>query len=169
MTEKNESAKRTDRCSYYGRFCGQKYLWMGEKDIKCEKVVVKHFSRSTTEGLMTYMKPPLKRNPDRFIIHVGTKDLRSDQDHTVEVANNIKTDTNKVLISSIVPQCDNLNGKGRQVNFFLKKFCIENDFVYVNHDNIKPGHHCNYGGTYLNTLGSDILADNYILALNKLN
>ena len=74
-----------------------------------EKVLVKHFSGSTTEDMMTYIKPPLKRNPDCFIIHLGTNDLRFNQDHEtitrniVEVANNSKTDTNKVLISSIVP------------------------------------------------------------------
>ena len=45
-----------------------------------EKVVAKHFSGSTTEDMMTYIKPPLKRNSDRFIIHVGTNDLRSNQD-----------------------------------------------------------------------------------------
>ena len=93
-----------------------------------EKVVVKHFSGLKTENMMTYIKPPFKRNPDRFIIHVGTSDLRSEQDpetiarNIVEVANNSKTDTNKVLISSIVSRRDNLNGRGRQVNIFLKKF-----------------------------------------------
>ena len=45
-----------------------------------EKVVVKHFSGSTTEDMMTYIKPPLKWNPDRFIIHLGTNDLRSNQE-----------------------------------------------------------------------------------------
>ena len=44
-----------------------------------EKVVVKQFSGSSTEDLMTYIKTPLKRNPDRFIIHVEKNDLRSDQ------------------------------------------------------------------------------------------
>ena len=45
-----------------------------------EKVVVKHFSRSTNADMMIYIKPLLKCNPDRFIIHVGTNDLRSNQD-----------------------------------------------------------------------------------------
>ena len=46
---------------------------------------------------------------------------------------------------------------------------MENDFVYVNYDNIKPRQHCNYGGIHLNTLVSKILAANFILALNTLN
>ena len=139
-----------------------------------EKVVVKQCSGLTTKDMMAYIKPPLKRNPDRFIIHLGTNDLRSDQDrktivrNVVEVANNKKTDINKVLISSIVPRLDNLNGKVCHVNIFLKKFCIENDFFYVNHGNIKPRQHCNYVGIHLNTLRSKILADNFILALNTL-
>ena len=123
-----------------------------------EKVVVKQYSRSTTEDVMTYIKPPLKCNPDRFIIHVGKNDLRSDQDHetivrnVVDVENNSKTDINKKLNSSIAPQRDDLNGKVRQF-IFLKKFCMENDFAYVNQGNIKPRQHCNYGGIDLNNLG----------------
>ena len=137
-------------------------------------VAVKHFSGSTTQYMMTYIKSPLKRNPERFIIHVGKNDLRSDQDpetitrNIVEVANNSKTNRNKVLISSTASRHDNLNDKDRQVNIFSKKFCMENDFVCVNHDNIKPRQHCNYGAIHLNTLGSKILADNFILALNTL-
>ena len=56
----------------------------------------------------------LNAMPDRFITHVETNDLISDQDpettarNIVEVANNSKTDTNKVLITSIIPRHDNL-------------------------------------------------------------
>ena len=107
------------------------YGW--ELSDNSENVVVKHFSGSTTEDMMTYIHP-LKRNPDRFIIHVRTNDLRSNQDHEtiagniVEVANNSKTDTNKVLIPCIVSRRDNLNGKGCQVNTFLKKFVCQTNF-----------------------------------------
>ena len=44
---------------------------------------------------------------------------------------------------------------------------MENNFAYVNHDNIKPRKHCNYGGVHLNTAGSKILAENFILALSR--
>ena len=108
--------------------------------------------------MMTYIKLPLKCNPDHFIIPVGTNDLRSDHDretvvrNVAYVANNSETDINKTLISTIVPRRDNLNGNVRQVNIFLKKFCMENDFAYVSHVNIKPRQHCNYGGIPLNIL-----------------
>ena len=72
--------------------------------------------------------------------------------NVVDVANNSKTDINKISISSIVPRRDNLNGKVCQF-IFLKKFCMENDFGNVNHGNIKPRQHCNYGGIHLNNLG----------------
>ena len=70
------------------------YGW--ELSDNYEKVAVKQFSGSTTEDMMKYIKPPLKCNPNRFIIHVGTNDLRSDQDletsvrNVVDVANNSK-------------------------------------------------------------------------------
>ena len=95
-----------------------------------------------------------------YTTHIGKNDLRSNQDpetivrNIAEIAYNSKTDTKEVLTSSIVPQRDSLNGKNCQVNIFLKKFYMENGFVYVNHDNIKPRQHCNYDGIHLNTLSN---------------
>ena len=149
------------------------YGW--ELSDRENKVVVKHFSGSTTEDMKTYIQPPLKRDPDRVIIHVGTNDLRSNQDpvtiakNIIDIAKSSKHSVNLVsILSSIVPRRDSLNGKGRQVNNILQKqFCIENDLVYVNHDNIKPPRHFNYGGVHLNTAGSKILAENFIVALSR--
>ena len=84
-----------------------KYIYGSEVSDNYEKVVVKQFSGSTTEDMMTYIKPPLKCNLDSFIIHAGINNLRSDQDretivrNVVDVANNNKTDINKKIISSI--------------------------------------------------------------------
>ena len=49
------------------------YGW--ELSDRKEKVVVKYFSGSTTEDMKTYIQPPLKRDPDRVIIHVGTNEI----------------------------------------------------------------------------------------------
>ena len=89
-----------------------------------EKLVVKHFSGSTTEDMKTYIQPPLKRDPDRVIIHVGTIDLRFSEDlktiakNIIDIAKNSTTGKNEILVSSIVPRRDNLNGKRRQVKTF---------------------------------------------------
>ena len=104
---------------------------------------MKHFSGSTTEYMKTYIQPPLKRDPDRVTIHVGTNDLRSGQDpetvakNIIDIAKSSTTNKNEILVSSIVPRRDNLNGKGRQVNNILQKLCVENNFAYVNRGNIK--------------------------------
>ena len=109
------------------------YGWESSDNYK--KVIVKQFIRSTTEDMMAYIKPPLKCNADHFIIPVGTNDLRSDHDretvvrNVAYIANNSKTDINKILISTIVPRRDNLNGNVRQVNLFKeilygKRFCL---------------------------------------------
>ena len=37
----------------------------------------------------------------------------------------------------------------------------------MNHGNIKTRQHCNYGSFHLNTAGSEILAENFILALSR--
>ena len=77
---------------------------------------------------MKYMKHPLKLKPDCFIIYAETNDLRSNQNaesmarNIVENANTVKLIQGKALISSIVLRRDNLNGKSRQLNIFLKKF-----------------------------------------------
>ena len=43
---------------------------------------------SADQRQKTYVQPPLKRDPDRVIIHVGTNELRSSQD-PVTIAKNI--------------------------------------------------------------------------------
>ena len=137
-----------------------------------EKVVVKHFSGSTTD-MKAYIQHPLKRNADRVIIHVSTIDLRSSQDpetiakNIIHIAKSSMTNKNEILISSTVPRRDNLTGKDCQVNNILQKLFVESSFAYVNHDNIKPRQHCNYGGVHLNTAGSKILAENFILTLSR--
>ena len=147
------------------------YVW--ELSDRVEKVVLKHFSGSTTEYMKAYIRPPLKRNPDRVIIHIGTNDLRSSQDpetiakNIIDIAKSGTTNKNEILVSSIVPRRDNLNSKGRQLNNILQKLCVENNLAYVNHDSIAPRQHCNYDVVHLNTAESKILIENFIFTLSR--
>ena len=69
--------------------------------------------------MKTYIQPPLKRDRDRVTIHVRTNDLRSGQDpetvakNIIDIAKSSTNNKNEILVSSIVPRRDNLNGKGR--------------------------------------------------------
>ena len=59
--------------------------------------------RNISGDMKTYIQSPLKRNPDRVIIHVGTSDLRSSQDpqtiarNLIDIAKNITTIKNEIL------------------------------------------------------------------------
>ena len=147
------------------------YSW--ELSDREEKVFVKHFRWATTEDMKSYSQPPLKRDSDRVITHVGTNDLRSSQDpetiakNIIDIVKSSTTKKNEILVSSIVPRRDNLNGKGRPVNNILQKLSVENNFAYVNHDNIKPRQDCSSGAFHLNKAGSKILAENFILTLSR--
>ena len=74
--------------------------------------------------MKTDIHPPLKRDPDRVTSNVGANDLKSSQapeniaKNILDIAKNCTTNKNEILISSIVPRRDNLNGKCRQVNNF---------------------------------------------------
>ena len=67
------------------------------------------FQQITNRRYDEIYKPPLKGNPESFIIHVGTNDFRSNPGpetivrNILKVPNKNKTDANKVLISIIFP------------------------------------------------------------------
>ena len=74
--------------------------------------------------MKTNIKTLLKRDPD-CNIHVRRNNVKSSQDpetiakNIIENAKNSSNSKNKILISSVVPYRDSLNGKGRWVNEML--------------------------------------------------
>ena len=49
---------------------------MSKKKVQSEcKIFVKHFSGATTNCMEDYIKPSLRKDPNRIILHVGTNDL----------------------------------------------------------------------------------------------
>ena len=99
--------------------------------------------------MKTHIKPSLKNNPDRIIIHASTNDLRSTQDSEttaesiIHVAKNSKNSKTEILLSFIIPRRDNLIGKGRHVNENFGKLCIKLNFTYTSHNNMwYSSEHC---------------------------
>lgn len=122
--------------------CMVRAVYGQEFPDKNERFVAIRFSRSTTEDMKTHIKPSLKNNPDRIIIHASTNDLRSTQDpetiaeSIIHVAKNSKNSKTEILISFITPRRDNLIGKSRQVNENFGKLCIKLNFTYTSHNNM---------------------------------
>ena len=49
---------------------------MSKKKVQSDcKIFVKHFSGATTNCMEDYIKPSLRKDPNRIILHVGTNDL----------------------------------------------------------------------------------------------
>ena len=109
---------------------------------KQNKVVVKHFSGAETKDMESHIFPTLEQNPETIILDSGTNDLNSDSSPE-EIARNIinlttscKTQTIKVILSSIVPRYDKLNEKTTRVNKCLKKECDARNICFIDHRNI---------------------------------
>ena len=60
--------------------CMVRAVYGQEFPAKNERFVAIRFSRSTTEDMKTHIKPSLRNNPDRIIIHARTNYLRSTKD-----------------------------------------------------------------------------------------
>jgi len=75
-------------------------------------IVVKSFSGATTECMHDYVKPSIKQKPDRFIIHVGTNDLKS-ANRASKISKRIISLAKSCaeVTSSVIKRGDELKGK----------------------------------------------------------
>ena len=81
---------------------------------------MKHFANAASEY-----------KSDVYAVVCGTNDLKSEQtpkviaQNVLEIGRQLKTDENKVFISSILKRNDDLDEKGSKVNDYLKVHCCD--------------------------------------------
>ena len=140
------------------------------KDIKHKYLVkVRSFSSAKTRCMQDHVKPTIRDfNPEHIIIHVGTNDLNSEKTASqianaiVELATSLKSETNKIYVSLIVPRFDELNNKANEVNIRLMNMCQVRNIGYINHsDNIDPEQHLNESNIHLNKYGNIEFSKNF--------
>ena len=132
----------------------EKVLIVGDsmtKFIKPNKLSKKHhvqsysFAGAKVEDMNDFVKPLLRRRPDKVIVHVGTNNVKDDNPKRV-----------KVKISELVDTIRNndrsLNGSIDQVNQAVESVCRRRGLDFISHDNI-PGDCLNNGGLHLNRKG----------------
>ena len=141
-----------------------------------QRVAVKSFSGSKTEDMADYLKPLMRKTPDEIIVHVGTNDVKDDTKSAEVVAAGIlnlgnqikdKLPNTKVSFSSLIVRKDKTSvlNKINNINVILKRVCDQNNWTYVDHNNID--YSClNRGGLHLNRKGSSLVSKNFSQYLN---
>ena len=139
-----------------------------------ERVYVKSFPGATIKDMHEYVIPSMRYNPNLIALHVGTNDLRSVKSpneiahEIIELSMKLKSDENDIMISSIVARKDDRSTeeKRQKVNELLKIKSSELGLGFIEHTEIKPQLHCNYGGLHLNFQGTFILGSNFVKMIN---
>ena len=139
-----------------------------------ERVYVKSFPGATIKDMHQYVIPSMRYNPNLIALHVGTNDLHSvkspnDIAHEIiELSMKLKSDENDIMISSIVARKDDrsLEEKRQKVNELLKIKTSKLGLGFIEHNEIKPQLHYNYGGLHLNFQGTFILESNFVKMIN---
>ena len=123
-----------------------------------------------------YILPTLhKDQPDVVLLHIGsndinnqTKDKTDTEKLTGDIINIGKSCIDLVaVISSVLPKTNiSLTRLIPQVNDSLREQCVLNRFDFIFNDNISRTHFWK-DGIYLEDLGTNILAGNFVNFLNR--
>ena len=140
---------------------------------KVFNVKVRPHGGATSEDMIDYIKPTIRKKPDDIIIHVGTNDITKNNVNTVEnlqkIVNMINKDSpgTKICISSVTKRTDKkgLEAKIKSLNIKLKDLCTQKEINWLDHSNIDNSHLSNKK-LHLNQKGLAMLAKNFISYLD---
>ena len=123
-----------------------------------------------------YIKPTQRDfKPEIFILHVGTNDPPLNKSPTkisediVTLAESMKTENNKIIVSSIVCRADSFREKVGKVNAHLEEICAEKDIAIITHSNINPKRHLNKSRLHLNDAGISVFVRDFKAFLTNLD
>ena len=140
---------------------------------KSDRVYRHNFNGATTSAMKHHSIPVMEFNPDLVILHCGTNSLRGPENEEkiatdiLTLANSLKTDSNDILVSSIVPRRDQLKVKAEKVNDILCIKCTQFKIPFMKHNNLRSEIHLKPKGQHLNKEGSSLLSDNFAAWINN--
>ena len=121
-----------------------------------------------------HIRPIVRRKPDSIIIHVGTNSLRNSNssrecaDEIVDIGRMVDQEGISVAISGLTARADDndLAKRVKEVNKILRKFCRQNEWGFIDHNNITTDQHLNRSRLHLNRSGTSLLSQNFISYIN---
>ena len=94
-----------------------------------------------------FVKPLLGKKSDNVVLHIGTNDLNTQEprltaEGIVNLALQIEGDEpeTNLAILGLIARADDKDGKVLSVNKILKKFCRQNHWNFIEHNNINQTH-----------------------------
>lgn len=137
-------------------------------------VIIHNHPGSTSEDLMSYITPSIRKKRDVLVIHTGCNDLVNDIDtikNLQSIIDRIKkqSSTTKIALSSVFIRKDkqNMENKVNELNANIEKLCEENLIAYISNGNIDET--ClGIKKLHLNRKGTSIFARNLIDFLKPL-
>lgn len=139
---------------------------------QCNAKVVSH-PGATTEDMLDYIKPLVRKKPDYLFIHTGTNDLTNGVNTMKKVKKLTKIireldseEEIKLGFSSIIGRADrDLADQISEVNGKLERYCNSKGFIFI--DNKHIGESClNNSKLHLNKNGTSILSRNFKKSLH---
>ena len=150
-----------------------KYVKGWEMSSATNRVTAKSFPGASIEDMTDFIKPILRKKPDKIILHIGTNNLRNDEATTVadgitNLAHSIEQQCPdiEIIISAIITRSDDMSASSRvrETNKLVKSMCDQNNWYFIANSNIRITH-LNARGLHLNHSGSLLLQNNFKLAI----
>ena len=139
--------------------------------VKDGRTYMQHFAGATTKDLNHYCELTLhEEKPDRCIINVGTNDIARKENATIckEITEIVKKchdfGVNEVFVSGI-PYRPQYQVQVRKVNDILSRNEDQHGYSFIDNKNIAYKHIWR-DKIHLNDMGTDLLASNFLRALN---
>ena len=139
-------------------------------------VKARPFPTAKTIDMYDYIKPTQRDfKPEIFILQIGINDLplnkslKEISEDIVTLAESMKTENNKIIVSSIVCRADSFREKVGKVNAHLEEICAEKDIAIITHSNINLKRHLNRSRLHLNDAGISVLVTNFKAILSNLD
>ena len=112
-----------------------------------------------------YIKPIIRKKPNKLVLHVGTNNLKNCENPTtcakdiIQLGKSINRSIpeTKIIISGLITRADEeiLASKVNEVNAMLKQSCLEKNWAFIEHDNI-TSQHLNKSKLHLNKQGTSL-------------